>query len=1084
MAYVNFGDDGLGAAQARAERVHERRKYELKATVFRACQALREAGLTEARIVRIATQKGMPLSRSVVAKLTSDGDGQGWRAPSLRTCMVIDAICRDRNVAADLAGHRKALDQAARDLRAAKARDRAADNSRNLSYAQRAAVEGELRDYLAALGRVLAQTPAWLPYRRLDSGFAERLVKVSDEAPVPAPDSGLYREAPPQGTVRWDRAIEGVSIAVVLADAGYGKTWQLRRHCLRLCELALAALNSDMPISEVHLPLWAPAGDLARCWPGRGSPAVSVVTAATSELRRFGVPVSAELTDFLARRLTTGSVHVLIDAYDEVFDDRLRSSAKQALRWLTEGPRRETAQIILASRQAGYDQPFDLRGDPDEDAAPGDRPYYVHLGLLEEPQVRVLWAEWFSARHMPVPDERLQPAVTPNSPLRRFVGVPLVAAFCAWVAEKEEVSFTRTGLYGQVLSRFLAQAWKTDHPPAAGSVRQDGARRAMLKAALVELAWLMTTERGRWQDTIDVRRCEQVLAANGPSVPHGHSHTWEPVRQIGILVQEGGEEHSLGDAPVLWIHRSVQQFLAARRLVALGPAAAPYVENAWLHPAWGDVLDFAIGMETGREEGVVTHAVRAIAAGDQDALGWYAGVFAAASAGLPAAPAIRGDVVERVWRLHRVGLFSPTHLARVLALVADANSEAVVGALYGRLGDPDTDRKELWQVMAWSGAPGRMLLTRLIRESPEAIGAAAALHATDPAAAVAALRDRVAEDLPVGTADATVMRELDTDAVALLAERYEAEPESEQRADWLGLTRHPLARQILSDPRHLRHHAARIRYAATYGLAGAYGTDIDEAGLRALLDVALHDPLPDLRRRIRGRLQDIADEVPWVEAALDAVFEQLHDDPTQPEITDLKSLAPLLLEVGPATHKAVAMLLVEPALIDGPVLEALLALTERALRGELEQSLTADVARAVAGRFGEETFVEPACAVLRREDEAPAAAGRLAVGLAWAAPGDPGVFDALVACAGSNAHPLTEAALHVYELPLSMKCDALAQALLRLSSSRPSAVEVWSRVLRSLLQRAPQHERQRFRGLCAAATQHLLRLPEEAPEEA
>jgi len=1079
MTHFSVDDDGQGAAQARADRMHERRAYELKAAVFRARQALREAGLTQASIVRITTQMGMPLSRSVVAKLTSDGDEKGWRAPSLTTCLVIDAICRDRNVAADLAGRRKALDQAAQDLRAAKAKDQAADNSRNLSYAQRAALEGELRDYLAALGRMLAQTPTWLPYRRLDSGFAERLVKVSDEAPVPAPDGELYREAPPQGTVRWDRAIEAVSIAVVLADAGYGKTWQLRRHCLRLCELALAALDSDMPISEVPLPLWAPAGDLARCWPGRGSPAVSVVTAATSGLRRFGVPVSAELTDFLAGRLTAGSVHLLIDAYDEVSDDRLRSSARQALRWLADEPRRETTQIILASRQAGYDQPFDLRGNPDENDAPGDRPYYVHLGLLEESQVRALWAEWFSARRMPVPDERLQPAITPSSPLRRFVGVPLVAAFCAWIAEKEDVSFTRTGLYGQVLSRFLAQAWKTDDLPAAGSVRQDGTRRAMLEAALVEMAWLMATERGRWQDTISARRCEQVLAAYGPSMPREHSHTWEPVRQIGILVQEGGEEHSLGDGPVLWIHRSVQQYLAARRLVALGPAAAPYIESAWLHPAWGDVLDFAIGMETEQEERIVTRAVRAVAAGDHDALGWYAGVFAAASAGLPAAPSVRGVVVERVWRLHRAGLLSPMHLARVLALVAEASSEAVVRALRGRLDDPDADRKGLWQAMAWSGVPGRALLNELIRESPEAIGAAAALHVTDPVVAIAALRDRIAKDLPVGAEDAPVLAELDTDAVALLAERYEAEPESEQRADWLGLTRHPLARQVLSDPRRLAHHTARIRYAAAYGLAGAYGTDIDESGLRALLDVALHDPLPDLRRSIRDRLQDIADEVPWVEAALDAVFEQLHGDPTQPEITDLDSLAPLLGQVGPATHKAVAMLLVEPALIDGPVLEALLALTEQALRGELDQSLTADVARAVAGRFGEETFVEPACAILRRADEAPAAAGRLAVGLAWAAPGDSEVFDALIACAGSNRHPLTDAALYIYELPLPMKCDALAQSLLRLSSSSPRAVEVWSRALRGLLQQAPQRERQQVRGLCAAATQHVLCLPEE-----
>jgi hypothetical protein len=270
MAAGDGGDEGLGAAQARAERMRERRLHQLKDDVFRAYQALREAGLSEARIAARAARQGMPLSRSVVAKLTSDSDEQGWRIPSLRTCLAIDAVCREMNLAVGLAERRQALDLAARELRAAKARDQRADSSRNLSYAQRAALEGELRDYLAVLGRVLARTPTWLPYRRLDSGFAERLVKVSDEAPDPAPDGGLYREAPPPGTVRWERAIEGVPIAVVLADAGYGKTWQLRRHCLRLCQRALAALDSDRPISEVRVPLWVPAGDLARCWPGGG----------------------------------------------------------------------------------------------------------------------------------------------------------------------------------------------------------------------------------------------------------------------------------------------------------------------------------------------------------------------------------------------------------------------------------------------------------------------------------------------------------------------------------------------------------------------------------------------------------------------------------------------------------------------------------------------------------------------------------------------------------------------------------------------------------------------------------------------
>lgn len=1079
-------DDGLGAAQARAQREHERRAHELKDATFQVVDALREQGLTGAGIQRETRRVNMPLSRSTFAKLTSDGDASGWRPPSLQTCRTMDALCRTRGIRSSLTQRREALDQAAAVLRHARAVDKAADTARNLSYAERAAVQSELHDFLTASSRVLLRTAPWLPYRRLDSGFAERFVKVSDQAPTSDPDSGLYQVMPPHGTVRWDRAVEGLRIAVVLADAGYGKTWQLRRHYLRLCEQAHSALDRGDPLARIPLPLWVTAADLARCWAvGGEGPAAAVITAAASEPGRAGVPMGSGLASFLANRLTTGVTHVLVDGYDEVFDDSLRFALKQALGWLADRDMAPEARIILTSRRAGYDQPFDVRADAPEDddeeePPPTERPCYLYLGALEEAQIRSLWADWFGERGSVVPEDRLEPAVTPNSPLRRFVGVPLVAAFCAWVAERETVSFTRTGLYGQVLNRFLAQAWKPDPPPGSGTLRQDGARRARLEEALTELAWVMATQDGRWRDAVDIGRCEQVLIPHGPAAPPGQSHTWEPLRQVGILVQPDGGEDVPGDGPVLWIHRSVQQYLAARKLIHQGPDVNTFVTGAWLHPAWGDVLDFAIGLEAAAGgDGAVTRAVHAHAAGPDDPLGWYSAVSAAASAGLPAERAARSAVLERVWRLHRAGLLSPVHLARVLALVPGADADAVVDSLRGRMESPTADRKELWRALAWAGKPGRTLLADLVRGSPDAVGAAAALHATDPRAAIAALRNRVAEDLPLGAADARVLRELDEHAVGLLAERYEAEPESDERADWLGLTRHPLARAVLSAPERLRHATPRIRFAAADGLAGWYGTDIDREGLEILLGIALHDPLPELRRRIRSRLQSIAEDVPWVEASLDEVFDQLYQDPTQPEISDRDSLAMALREVGPATHKAVAMLLVEPRLIDGPVREALLDLLLRALRGELEPELTADVARAVIERFGVATFAEPACSVLRGADADPLAVARVAIGLAWAVPRDLEVFEVLTTCAGSHPHPLTEAVLHSYDLPLDSKCEVLGQALLALTSARPVAVEVWGGALRSLLEKATQPDRRQFRGLCATATAHVLQLPHE-----
>lgn len=84
---------------------------------------------------------------------------------------------------------------AAAAVRYAQAVDKGADTARNLSYAERAAVQSELRDFLTASSRVLSRTAPWLPYRRLDSGFAERFVRVSDQAPTPDPWAERYRPA-------------------------------------------------------------------------------------------------------------------------------------------------------------------------------------------------------------------------------------------------------------------------------------------------------------------------------------------------------------------------------------------------------------------------------------------------------------------------------------------------------------------------------------------------------------------------------------------------------------------------------------------------------------------------------------------------------------------------------------------------------------------------------------------------------------------------------------------------------------------------------------------------------------------------
>ncbi|WP_157440399.1 hypothetical protein [Actinokineospora inagensis] len=369
-------------------------------------------------------------------------------------------------------------------------------------------VAAEIRHYLGAVIDVLGRTMAWLPDPDIDANFEQRMVTAWDEIPERRVDGGPsfgFRDTR-QGDVSWNRAVEEVAVAVVLADAGYGKTWLLRHHGRQLARSALAALESGAPVDELVLPLFTHAAELAAHWAAGKAPSNAVLGAAMLPLRESGFTLDARLRDYLEDRLLgeQSGVHVLVDAWDEVFDDDHREAARQAVRWLhglvvhPGGPR-----LVLASRPTGYSDPFgvaDADGDLEYSA-----PRYFELGVLAETQVRHLWRAWFRYRGQPLPEQRLLPAIAPRSPLRRFVHVPLIAAFCAWVAEEETVAQTRSELYRQVLGRFLSRQWKPGSTPS-GSPHQDPAHRGQLHRALMELAWHMAAGGSTWR-----RHCARGL---------------------------------------------------------------------------------------------------------------------------------------------------------------------------------------------------------------------------------------------------------------------------------------------------------------------------------------------------------------------------------------------------------------------------------------------------------------------------------------------------------------------------------------------------------------------------------------------
>ncbi|GAA4410435.1 NACHT domain-containing protein [Actinokineospora soli] len=914
--------------------------------------------------------------------------------------------------------------------------------------------ESGLRDYLSALAARVSSVGAWLPYSSLEDGFVHRRVTVHAAPPEHAAEPQL-------GEVSWHNAVRDLRLGVVLASAGSGKTWLLRHHCLKLCETALAELDGGRAPSEVTVPVFVHARDLAVAW----SDEPSMDSIARTALR--GTTENAKLRSFVASRLSGAepNTHVLVDAYDEVFDDSLRDAIDEALGRLSAAARADAGPVVLlTSRPAGFSDPLrPLRGQAERDGTQA-APTYFTLGGLTEGQVRSLWQHWFDLRGDPVPWRRLTPAVAPTSAIRTAVRFPLIAAFCAWVAEEEDVRTNRSGLYSQVVDRFHRLGWKQGSPSPFEALRQDAATRARYRSAFGDLAWHMAAADGTWRDAVELVECESVLGRSLVGVTSPHSHTFQAVRAFGILVP-----WSCDDAgPVGWIHRSVHHFVVAERMCRA--SREELVElldtHAWFHPDWAAVLDFALGLEDDAT-GTVTEVVRGLCHDGNDGLGWFATVLASSAAGSSAADP---DAVATVWRLYRSGFLSAEHLARVLALTPLADPSDLAEMVRASA-EEHGFQQQTWEALAWCGEAGIRALSAAVRHRRSTAGAAAALHNVAPDEAVAALRFRVlTADLPVEAADRAVVRELHPADAQDLCAAYRRNPGNIPLATLLGWTgtasgRDELARALESD-------VAEHRRVAVIGLAASFDTELDLAGFSVLLERALRDPDRGVRVTARSELIEIGLSVPWVANRISEHSDDLYRDRTAPELDDLDAIAARLTAIGPSTATALMMLKTDPALITGPVEDALAALTHRALIGDLEPRLLHQVAE-MAG----DEFSRLACdALAGGVPMATPNLKRLAWALCHARPTDPRVFGALAACARRLADPRVGDLLGEHGLPVRQKVEQILTRLSELREADRIAVEIWSSALRVELLNLPPLVRNTLRDRCANVTRHVLGL--------
>ncbi|MER6039053.1 hypothetical protein ABT133_35000 [Streptomyces sp. NPDC001835] len=378
----------------------------------------------------------------------------------------------------------------------------------------------------------------------------------------------------------WEAATAAHPRIVLLADAGFGKSWLLRMHARRLANSALA----DTQLTEVTLGAaaqpcasgWAPLPVLLRC----GELAVRterlLTDAVAGHLIDLGILTEGARSE-AARAAADGRLVLLLDAYDELpgTDARARLYAL-----LATAP--SALPIVVAGRRAGYTGPPPTGGGP------------LWQELVLEPLDRAAmgklvnsWPLTFAARA-----SVLQRIRTPG-----LGEVPLLLALLCALAEEipeftadgtPDLPATKSELYERILRRFLVHEHR---PPAAEDIEVD---RLLDTLGPVAFHFAIQTEDG-WTDVMPREAVLRALRASGPAFTELGRDAAGVLRTLSV---EAGVLQPLGDPsggraqPYLFIHRSFAEYLTARHLAGLPEGESLAVVDAHLADGgrWDDTL--------------------------------------------------------------------------------------------------------------------------------------------------------------------------------------------------------------------------------------------------------------------------------------------------------------------------------------------------------------------------------------------------------------------------------------------------------------------------------------------------------------
>jgi hypothetical protein len=404
------------------------------------------------------------------------------------------------------------------------------------------------------------------------------------------PEARCRNRLAPPSPVPWDENTGArFRRAVILGDPGFGKTWLLRYETRRLARPGAQQLREHtIDLDTLILPLFARLSDMNR----RDEPLEDALVA------RAGAGASQALRHFVRAKLATERCVVLLDAWDEVPVEvppagqplRYAAGYRQRLGQRLEAFARQFPQprLLLTSRIVGYT----------ESPIPGAQE--LELLAFDPPQIEVYVRVWFGDDTATV--QQFLTLLRQHPQVRGLARIPLMLTLIcrAYQAKQLDFPIRRVALYDRCL-RGLLRDWKEEKEQRCISdVR--------LKQTLQRLARGALRLHQEQREQCTEPQLAEALGYKLKSDLEAEraAQFIDSLKHDGVLITAGAYR----DAPLLFLHRTFQEYLAACALAQ----QKDWLKVALAHtydPPWQEVLWLLGGVLEHRTSAYVTALLRA-----------------------------------------------------------------------------------------------------------------------------------------------------------------------------------------------------------------------------------------------------------------------------------------------------------------------------------------------------------------------------------------------------------------------------------------------------------------------------------------